>query len=239
MKYSYLLIDLCTIAVPVLFSFHPKLNFYKKWKSFFIATILSSIPFIIWDIIFTEQKIWGFNPDYLTGIYFFKLPIEEFLFFICIPFSCVFTYHCLNIFFKPKWNSNFENIFVLGGAILLLVAGIVFQRQSYSAYTFISLSLLLLLLKFGFKVTWLPKLFSIYPILLFPFIIVNGILTGTALENPIVWYNDNENLGIRLLTIPIEDFFYGFELILLNIFIYEFLNKKFAKRLQSQTEKAE
>jgi lycopene cyclase domain-containing protein len=128
---------------------------------------------------------------------------------------------------------------VLGGAILLLVAGIVFQRQSYSAYTFISLSLLLLLLKFGFKVTWLPKLFSIYPILLFPFIIVNGILTGTALENPIVWYNDNENLGIRLLTIPIEDFFYGFELILLNIFIYEFLNKKFAKRLQSQTEKAE
>ncbi|MCX6311698.1 MAG: lycopene cyclase domain-containing protein [Bacteroidetes bacterium] len=239
MKYSYLLIDLCTIAVPVLFSFHPKLNFYKKWKSFFIATILSSIPFIIWDIIFTEQKIWGFNPDYLTGIYFFKLPIEEFLFFICIPFSCVFTYHCLNIFFKNKWNSNFENIFVLGGAILLLVAGIVFQRQSYSAYTFISLSLLLLLLKFGFKVTWLPKLFSIYPILLFPFIIVNGILTGTALENPIVWYNDNENLGIRLLTIPIEDFFYGFELILLNIFIYEFLNKKFAKRLQSQTEKAE
>ena len=128
---------------------------------------------------------------------------------------------------------------MLGGAILLLVAGIVFQRQSYSAYTFISLSLLLLLLKFGFKVTWLPKLFSIYPILLFPFIIVNGILTGTALENPIVWYTDNENLGIRLLTIPIEDFFYGFELILLNIFIYEFLNKKFAKRLQSQTEKAE
>ena len=62
---------------------------------------------------------------------------------------------------------------------------------------------------------------KIYLFLLIPFFIVNGILTGTGLEAPIVWYNNQENLGVRLLTIPIEDAFYGFELILLNVFFYE------------------
>ena len=51
---------------------------------------------------------------------------------------------------------------------------------------------------------------------------MNGILTGTGLQQPVVWYNNNQNLAIRLLTIPIEDVFYGFELILLNIFLYEY-----------------
>jgi lycopene cyclase domain-containing protein len=62
---------------------------------------------------------------------------------------------------------------------------------------------------------------KIYLFLLIPFFIVNGILTGTGLEAPIVWYNNQENLGVRLLTIPIEDTFYGFELIVLNVFFYE------------------
>ena len=73
---------------------------------------------------------------------------------------------------------------------------------------------------------WMGKLFSVYPVLLIPFFIVNGILTGTGLAEPVVWYNNAENLGIRLITIPVEDIFYGFELILLNIFIYELIKAK-------------
>ena len=58
-------------------------------------------------------------------------------------------------------------------------------------------------------------------------ILYKSKLAAKALQQPVVWYNNAENLGIRLLTIPVEDIFYGFELILLNVFLYEyFLSKR-------------
>lgn len=221
MKFLYLLVDFCTVIIPFLFSFHHRLNFYKNFKAFFLANAIAAALFIVWDVLFTRSGVWGFNPDYLSGIYFYNLPLEEILFFICIPFACVFTYHCLNIFFNFKWKQKTESIFVLFTSVILFIAGIYFFSRMYTAATCISLSLLLLYLKYIAKINWLPKLVMIYPVLLIPFFIVNGILTGTGLDEPIVWYNNDENSGIRILTIPVEDIFYGFELILLNIFFYE------------------
>jgi lycopene cyclase domain-containing protein len=79
------------------------------------------------------------------------------------------------------------------------------------------------------RVQWLPQLAGIYPLLLIPFLIINGILTGTGPDQPVVWYNDAENLGIRLFTIPLEDVFYGFELMLFNVCFYEYLKVRFKK----------
>jgi lycopene cyclase domain-containing protein len=62
--------------------------------------------------------------------------------------------------------------------------------------------------------------------MLIPFFIVNGILTGSFIENEVVWYNDFENLGIRLFTIPIEDTVYAFTLILLNLFVMSCLEPR-------------
>lgn len=227
MKSTYLLVDFFTIIVPLIFSFHPKLKFYKKFKAFFLANILTALIFIVWDILFTRMGVWGFNSKYLIGAYFLNLPIEEILFFICIPFACVFTYHCLKLFFNIKWKPKTETVFVLNFSLLLLCAGFYFHSKLYTSCTFISLGVLLLVLKYFAKLNWLSKLVIIYPVLLIPFFIVNGILTGSGLDQPVVWYNNSENLGIRLFTIPFEDIFYGFELILLNIHFYRYFNKKF------------
>src|SRR6476660_2994724 len=105
-----------------------------------------------------------------------KLPIEEVLFFICIPFSCVFTYHCLTQFYAFSWKPQIENLVVILLAIVLFFIGICYYQKAYTAATFLSLSIVLLLLQFIARVNWIGKLLSIYPVLLIPFFIVNGIL---------------------------------------------------------------
>lgn len=56
-----------------------------------------------------------------------------------------------------------------------------------------------------------------YLVSIVPFFVVNGLLTAI----PVVIYNDTENLGLRLYTIPFEDIFYGMLLVLGNIGIME------------------
>ncbi|MDB5261388.1 MAG: rane protein, partial [Adhaeribacter sp.] len=59
--------------------------------------------------------------------------------------------------------------------------------------------------------------------------LVNGVLTAI----PIVWYNNDYNLGVRLTTIPIEDTMYSMLMLLLTITAYEFLKRR--KRKQKNT----
>lgn len=225
MKSLYFLVLFFTVCVPFLFSFHPKLKFNKMFGSFFLANGIVALLFILWDIRFTQLGIWGFNANYVSGIYFFNLPVEEVLFFICIPFSCVFTYHCLTKFYSFTWEITTEKRFTAVIAVTLFIIGLICFRKAYTASTFLSLSVLLVLIRFVANIKWLGKLFSIYTVLIIPFFIVNGILTGTGPDQPVVWYDNTENLGLRLLTIPVEDLFYGFELILLNLFLYNWFNE--------------
>lgn len=227
MKFLYLFINIISVSIPIIFSFHHKLKFYKNWRAFFLANLIVTSIFILFDILFTQLGIWGFNPDYVSGIFIYNLPVEEILFFICIPFACVFTYHCLGLFFRFLWGKRAEEVFVIFLSTILLIAGLFNYNKLYTTSTFISLSILLLILKYFIKVAWLGKFFVVYLVLLIPFLLVNGVLTGSGLEQPIVWYNGKENLGIRLLTIPVEDIFYGMELILLNVFFYERFKLKF------------
>ena len=72
----------------------------------------------------------------------------------------------------------------------------------------------------------LAKVYLSFVVTLVFFFIVNGILTGSFIEEPVVLYNNAENSGIRMGTIPIEDIFYGFLLITSIIVLFEYLNTK-------------
>ena len=226
-KYTYLLIDLGALIVPFIFSFDKRIEFIKQWKSFWPAALISSLIFIGWDIYYTEIGVWGFNDRYLIGTKLFGLPLEEILFFICIPYSSVFTYYCFERFniHINFFSNKFIPILI---SILLLVTSSLYYSKLYTSVTFFSLALLLAFVHLVIKAKWLSNFLFTYLIILIPFFIVNGLLTGTGLEEPIVWYNDKENLGIRILTIPIEDIFYGLLLLLLNTLLFEFFRKKYA-----------
>ena len=227
MNFLYLIVDLTALSVPLIFSFHPKIALHKKWLLLWPAILISTIPFIIWDSYFTRIGVWGFNPTYLLGHYLFGLPIEEILFFICIPYACLFTYFCFRIYLTDKFHLKYENLITWIILLINVGLGIYFRDRYYTSYTATGLTFFLLFIRFVVKAKWLSLFYYSHMFLLLPFFIVNGVLTGTGLEKPIVWYNNAENMGVRLLTIPMEDVFYGMLMLLLNTFLFELFMKKF------------
>ncbi len=226
MKYLYLWLNLGSFVIPFLFSFHPRLQFYKKWKSFAIGILVMMAVFIPWDIIFTAQGFWGFSEAYTTGIKFLGLPIEEWLFFVCIPYACIFTHYSLLELF-PKWSFSkkaVDIIYVSLVSILIIVLWYHYDKW----YTFINFSYALVLLGivYNYRRKLLRTFSPSYLVILIPFFIVNGILTGTGIEDQVVWYNNAENLGIRLGTIPIEDTIYNLGMLLTVLFVMDVLKEK-------------
>jgi len=224
-QYLYLVLDILTILFPFLFSFYSKANFSKKWKYLWIAILIPGTIFLIWDEIFTQLNVWGFNPEYLTGIYLGSLPLEEVLFFICIPYACVFTYEALNYLVRKDYVAPYKRIISI-----ILIAGLMslaaFNTEKwYTATTFIGLAIYIAILEF-MRSAFLSRFYFSYVFVLIPFFIVNGILTGSFIEGEVVWYNNAENLGIRIGTIPVEDVFYGMLLLLMNVSIFEWLQRK-------------
>lgn len=217
----YLWVDLLALSVPLLFSFHKRIQFVRHWKAALPAIASVGLMFVLWDILYTGLGVWGFNPRYLTGTYVANLPVEEVLFFCCIPYSCLFTYFTLKqtVFQNTITTTLTVRVtYILIGTLLVL--SVVYFGRLYTAASFLLLSLFLFYLVVRQR-QLLALYFKVYLILLLPFFIVNGILTGTGLDEPIVWYNNDENLGIRVLTIPIEDFFYGMLLIFANLTLFE------------------
>lgn len=70
-----------------------------------------------------------------------------------------------------------------------------------------------------------------YLFVLIPFFIVNGILTGSFIDQEVVWYNNHENLGIRIGTIPADDLFYNMLMLLMVTSIYEGLKNRKKKSI--------
>ena len=221
--YAYILVG--SVIVPLLFSIF-QIDFIKHWKNFTISTLLVAIVFLIWDAIFTQQGVWGFNEDYVLGVYFLNMPIEEWLFFIVIPFCSLFTHFAIFYAFPNLSLSKKFTSYLTGMLIVLSLLLVAFNFKK--AYTAVDFSFLALVLILGaiYKIELLQQFYISFLVVLMPFIIVNGILTGALTQAPIVWYDDLENLGIRFITIPVEDFGYAFSMLFANLFIFDSLNKK-------------
>ena len=230
--YIYLLINIFTLLGPLALSFDKKVAFFRKWRYVFPAIIAVGLFFIAWDVWFTEMGVWSFNPEYLVGIYAWGLPLEEWLFFLTIPYACVFIYECLQAYFPKDILKEIAQPLALGMSGILLGLALWGVGQWYTQVTFLLAACLLVLNALVTRPHYLGRFFLAYVIHLIPFLIVNGILTSM----PVVMYNDAENFGLRLGTIPVEDTIYSLLLFLMNINLYEYLKARATRTgsLQSQ-----
>ncbi len=223
----YLSLLIFSIIIPFILSFDKKVRFYRIWSSLFPSILLVGAIYITMDIFFVKFGIWGFNPTYHSKIVILGLPLEEWLFFIFIPYACVFI-HYVFIYYFPTMilSNNFVRIFSGILILILLAVNIVNYEKTYTLFNF-SLLILALVLALFDRTQLLNRYFISFLIILIPFFIVNAILTGTFIPGEIVWYNNSEILGIRFLTVPIEDTGYAFSLILLNLIMINGFRKLF------------
>jgi lycopene cyclase domain-containing protein len=213
---TYLLINLLIIIFPLLLSFDKKTAYYKNLPRVFISVIIIGAVFLVWDSIAVKRGDWSFNGRFVGNITLFDLPLEEILFFITVPYSCIFIYEVLRSYLREKQlKIKTRTIFLF--AAIFAASAFVFRNQYYTftVLLFSSLFLIAALLMFNHilrsKIYWLTILITYIP-----FLIVNYVLTSL----PVVSYNENAIWGYRILTIPIEDFFYSYSMISFFLLIY-------------------
>lgn len=240
----YLLVDLGCFLVPFLFSFHPKLRFHRNWSSFFPALLAMMCVFITWDVWFTHEGIWGFNPKYNSGIYIAGLPLEEWLFFVCIPYACVFTYHCFGLLVRNIPFDRFFKLLAWCTAFASIAVAVIFHDRWYTFSAHLFCGLLLLVHLTVLKSAYIQRFFFMFIVVFPAFLTSNGILTGVdfwnysflntnpeAVTEKIVWYDNSHNLGVRLFSMPVDDIAYGLTMLLLVTGVYESLLRRKAIRL--------
>jgi lycopene cyclase domain-containing protein len=222
-KYTYLIINILTVFFPVVLSFDKRVAFAKSWKFVLPGIAITGLLFLFWDVLFTVNGVWSFNDKYILGVKFFGLPIEEILFFLTVPFACIFIYACLNYY--VKWQPDIDVSRSISGLLTLSAVFILMEDYDklYTTVTFTLLAVILLTLLFVVKASWIGKFYMAYIVSLIPFYLINGLLTSI----PVVLYNDDQNLGLRIGTIPFEDHFYSMALLLMNVGFFEhFKNRK-------------
>ena len=206
--YYYLGLDLLSIAFPLAASFDRRLDFWRKWPGLFTGIAVMAVVFLVWDAIFTANGVWGFNPRYILGPHFLHLPIEEWLFFLAVPYACMFLYEVMRYYVRRDVLGRIARPLSIVLIVVLVVTGLLSWGRIYTNVTFFCTALFLAYHVFVARSPWLGRFYLGYFVSLIPFLLVNGILTGWLLPEPIVWYNDMENLGMRINTIPVEDSMY-------------------------------
>lgn len=222
-EYTYVTLLLISIIGPLMLSFDKKVAFYKEWKYLYIPVFFVSLAYIVWDILFTRMGIWEFNKDYLLKVFISELPLEEYGFFIVVPYASAFVYACIRAYF-PGITRNYNKQL---SATVIFISILIMSIEPFAWYTWTTLGLLVISLlywDFYIQSTITNYLLLAWLLCAIPMLYVNGVLTG----KPVLIYNNAENCGIRIGTIPLEDFFYHLLYMVWMLNLYEKLRTKTA-----------
>ncbi len=226
----YLWINLISVSVPFLYSFVPPVNFYRKVRYVGWAVLTAGGGYIAWDVWATHRGDWGFAPEFVSGIRWLGLPLEEILFFVAIPYACLFTYEQL-AHYIPEKKIAFPRLLNGTLAAVFLGAALVFWGQGYTRSVMLS-CFLFFVVSLRFRHSYLEsRAFWLYILVTYlPFFIVNYLLTSP----PIVWYRPESIWGVRVTTIPLEDFFYSFSMLSFYYWAYRFARDRSRDRSQGR-----
>jgi lycopene cyclase domain-containing protein len=159
-----------------------------------------------------------FNELFTMDLRLAHLPIEEILFFITVPFACLFTWEMIkkNI---PDFYVAFGDMVQILAYIMPLAGVLLFiNGKEYTGLVMFALSLAIMVDKFlATNLVYQKRFYWYLGVIIILTLIFNGYLTA----RPVVLYGESYQLGMRVFTIPVEDFGYGISLLFLCTILYE------------------
>ncbi len=218
MKFEYLLFNLVIIVGPVVSRFSRQIRHVSRWRLKLLVSGIVMIPYIIWDAIVTGSH-WWFNEAYTLDFRLLGLPIGEWLFFLTVPFGCLLVWETLP--HADSWLVQLKFLRYIRAvlyAALPIGVWIFSTGRQYTGLILLCLGLVGLVdMLLNVNLLLQPKTYLYLGIVSVLILVFNGYLTA----RPVVLYGEAYQSGYRIFTIPIEDFGYGFTLMLFNTMLYE------------------
>jgi len=214
---EYLVFNLLVVIGPLALSFDSRVRFVRRWPTALFAALCLLVPYVLWDALVTGRH-WWFNPHYTAGTFIGPLPAAEWLFFITVPFSSLFVWEVLR-YYRPRQHAAGERRppFWLWAA-LPLSGVLLWLGKEYTALVIALLALTVWAdLHWGGRILARANFWPYAALLAGLMLICNGYLTA----RPVVLYAPAYQLDWRIGTIPVEDFLYGYSLLLGCTSLYE------------------
>ena len=217
MKFEYLLFNFVVIAGPIASQFNRQIKQISYWRLKLLTSAIVMIPYIIWDVLVTGSH-WWFNAAYTLDFRLLDLPIEEWLFFITVPFGCLLVWETLPQANEATQVKRLQHVRGILYAMLLGGPLIFYMGKQYTGLVLFCFGLVGLADRLlGVDLLLQLKTYLYLAVVFLLILVFNGYLTA----RPVVLYGEVYQIGYRIFTIPVEDFGYGFTLMLFNAILYE------------------
>ncbi len=221
MRWLYLALDLGALAGPLALSFDRRVAFYRRFWPVLGAILSMMVVMVPLDMAFVKAQIWGFRSEYTCGLQLGNLPLEEWLFFPVVGYACLFIYECLRAYGPENPLSRWHRPILWLWAISGLGLALLNPLRLYTSIKLGGTAVAILVVLYGLRPRYLGRFVLMYLVSVLPFLLMNGVLTGSGIPGEVVWYNEAHILGVRLGTIPLEDLYYSLLMLLIATVAYE------------------
>ena len=97
---GYILILMGLFIITVFLERKYKLHLYSSWRERFLIPLILFVVGTVWDTVAVMNGHWYFNETNLIGLKIGVLPLEEYVFFLVIPYFIVVLYKVLKLKIK-------------------------------------------------------------------------------------------------------------------------------------------
>ena len=217
MRGEYLIFDLAILAVPLLIGAWRGAWFYDVLGTALRSVLVVAVPFVIWDAAVVGRH-WWFNPRYVLGVELWGLPVEEVLFFVAIPLACLFSWEKLGRASEAVPRPGLRWVYPVLWTLVPLGVVVAAHGEQYTGYALLALGLVALVdHALGVGLLLAPRAYAFFGLVLGLTLVFNSYLTA----RPVVLYGESYQLGVRIGTVPVEDFIYGLAMVWGSTLLYQ------------------